>query len=59
MRSNDDLPAPLGPMRHNHSPGRTVSENADTAVESPYFTEMLSNVREVIVPHFAVNEEPE
>ncbi|CAB4569676.1 unannotated protein [freshwater metagenome] len=56
VRNSDDFPAPFGPMRHNHSPGRTVSENADTAVDSPYLTEMFSNVRDVIAPHFAVIE---
>jgi hypothetical protein len=30
-RSNDDFPAPFGPIKHSHSPGCTVSEKLETA----------------------------
>jgi hypothetical protein len=34
-RNNDDFPAPFGPMRHSHSPGRTVSLKDRTAHAEP------------------------
>ncbi len=42
-RSNDDLPAPFGPITPTHSPDSTRSVNASTATRVPYDTVTLRN----------------